>query len=107
MADLATPGIPSGQEQWFEPVKSDEAWWHGLDGKVKRVMSTVGEVECLKDPIEDFAMNRLKPNVKDFSWLVEKNGLHIDFLCDFQVKEGGRSEPYRKVVDWVKDTFQG
>lgn len=107
MADLATPGIPTGQEQWFEPIKSDEAWWHGLDGKVKRVMSTAGEVECLKDPIEEFSMSRLKPNVKDFSWLVEKNGVHIDFLCDFQVKQGGKGEAYGKVISWLNDTFQG
>lgn len=107
MADLATPGIPAGQEQWFEPVKSDEAWWNGLDGKVKRVMSTAGEIECLKDPIEEFSMTRLKPNVKDFSWQVEKNGLHIDFLCDFQVKEGGKGEPYRNVISWLTDTYMG
>lgn len=107
MAGLVTPGVPPGQEQWFEPIKSDETWWHGLDGKVRRVMCTIGEVECLKDPIEEFSMTRLKPNVKDFSWLVEKNGVHIDFLCDFQVREGGRGEPYWRVISWLTDTFQG
>lgn len=106
MADLATPGIPAGKEEWFEPTQTDEGWWQGLDGKVRRVMSTAGEVECLKDPIEEFSMTRLKPNVKDFTWLVEKNGVHIDFLCDFMVGEGGKSEAYKAVVSWLVDTFK-
>lgn len=102
---VSARGIEPGQEPWFEPMASDVEWWRGLGGLVTRMMSTVGEVECLRDPIEEFAKTRLGPNVGDLTCLVEKNGVHTDFLCDIAVGEGRNNAAHRDVVLWLQDTF--
>lgn len=102
---VSARGIEPGQEPWFEPMASDVEWWRGLGGLVTRMMSTVGEVECLRDPIEEFAKTRLEPNVQDLTCLVEKNGVHTDFLCDIAVGEGGQNHAYLDVVSWLQDAF--
>lgn len=106
MADQATPGVPPGRKQWFEPIRTDETWWNGLDNVVKRILSTTGEVECLKDPIEDFTKTRLTPNVSQLKWLVDKKGTHEDFLWDFAVGEGGRGQTYWEIVAWLAECFK-
>lgn len=102
---VSARGIEPGQEPWFEPMASDVEWWRGLGGLVTRMMNTVGEVECLKDPIEEFARTRLGPNVQDLTCLVEKNGVHTDFLCDIAVGQGRDNPAYLDVVSWLQDTF--
>lgn len=97
--------ITPGTAPFFEPLDASEGWWNGLSKVTERVMSTVGEVECLRDPIVAFNENVLEVQIGDAQMVVEENGVHIDMLVDFGCGQGGRSKSYEAVMDWLVESF--
>lgn len=105
LADMLKPTITLDTAPFFQPLNAPNDWWNGLSKVSKRVLNTVGEVECMRDPIISFYENVLKVHIKDSQAIVEENGTHIDMLIDFGCGEGGHSKSYEAVVSWLVESF--
>ena len=66
------------------------------------LLNTTGKVKHPGDPIEDVTKTTLGQIVRDPTRLVEKNGVHTEFLSDIAIDEGGQSIVHQDVISWAQ-----
>ncbi|KAJ7270928.1 Alpha/Beta hydrolase protein [Mycena rebaudengoi] len=79
---IVLSGIPETDRAFGEAAKAPEWWFDGVERLVDRVLITAGSAECLRDDIVVFA-EAFKKHHHNVESIVQKDGLHEDFLLDF------------------------
>ncbi|KAF5356596.1 hypothetical protein D9758_008236 [Tetrapyrgos nigripes] len=103
-ADSVLKDVPQEQIYYLEALKGSGTWFDGLDKVVQKVIITVGDAECMFEEITAFE-KKLGGHLKDLKLLVLKNGVHIEPLADFYLKE----EPNKatvEVVEWFAEGYK-
>ncbi|KAI0060633.1 alpha/beta-hydrolase [Artomyces pyxidatus] len=105
LAAQVTAGVQDTHRKYVEAYVAPDAWWDGLDGLVRRVFVSAGELECPRDPIVKFCDGPLRAHVPDTVLVVEQNGVHEDMIMSFGAGEGAQSAEYWKLVKWLSESF--
>ncbi|KAF8263549.1 alpha/beta-hydrolase [Lactarius quietus] len=105
MGDLVELGVTPELKNHVEPQSAPAGWWSGLDGVYPRILITMGEYECLIDPIIE-ASGVIGQHVKDTTTVVEPGGVHEDMIVKFAVNQGGNGKDYDATVAFLARSFR-
>ncbi|KAF4618228.1 hypothetical protein D9613_011550 [Agrocybe pediades] len=105
MGKMVLARVPEEQRAYLEIAKAPKDWFNGVNQLVNRVLVTLGEKECLSDPIIILieALKQYHPSVQV---AIEPHGVHNDILQDFFVKEKKLNTIARAVDDWLEAGYK-
>lgn len=91
---------------YVDPAAAPVGWFSGVEELIHRVLISVGEYECLKDDVVNFA-NTFSLEHKRTDVVVQTGGVHDDPLFDFSANlaesQLGKLTPI--IVSWLVDGF--
>ncbi|KAF9047099.1 hypothetical protein BDZ89DRAFT_1058166, partial [Hymenopellis radicata] len=98
--------VPLSFVPYADAVRADKGWFEGLSGVINRLLVTSGQWECLTDAQSELYEKYLLPVHDDVQFMLQENGVHDEFLLEFDATKRERySEFSGKVVEWVSQTF--
>ena len=106
LGGLVKNGLPSGQEHYTDQLSAPAAWWQGLDGVFSRLLSTLGEHECLFDHILETS-TIISHHVRDTVTFVDPGAVHEEVICKFTTSEGGSGKCYDAIIAFLSRSFRG
>ncbi|KAF8901346.1 hypothetical protein CPB84DRAFT_1777614 [Gymnopilus junonius] len=102
--DIIVPS-PSGSDAPTDSgsgLGSGSAWFAGLDGIVDRLLMTAGGKEVLRDDIIAFSQTMGKVKRREFGFVVQEGGVHVDPLLEFMFMDGKEGKSKGKGKDNAK-----
>ncbi|KAF9537204.1 hypothetical protein CPC08DRAFT_810161 [Agrocybe pediades] len=105
MGKMVLGPVPEEQRVYLEIAKAPKDWFKEINQLVNRVLVTLGEKECLSDPII-ILVEALKQYHSSVQVGIEPHGVHNDILQDFFVKEKKLNSIARAVDDWLEAGYK-
>lgn len=96
-------GVPESATPYLEANEAPKSWLKDLHKCTKRILITAGDVEVLRDEIIKYSKT-VEKHLKDTTTIVQDNGVHIDTMADFIVKDD--TAPLTSdILNWLDASF--